>query len=71
MGKRQCEKRCVNVSKCRSAGEKACRRCEGIGSRGQVLGWLERISLETSSSVRGEKMISCVGVFCEFLGEWS
>ncbi len=35
-----------------SAGEIACRRCEGIGSRGQVVGWLERISLETSEERR-------------------
>lgn len=27
----------------------------GIGSSGQVVGWLERMSLETSSSERGQK----------------
>ncbi len=63
------------VSEGISAEEIACGRCEGIGSRGQVVGWLERISLDTSSSVRGEKggekMVSCVSVCCEFLGEWS
>ncbi len=30
-------------------------RCEGIGSRGHVVGWLERRSLNTSASVRGQK----------------
>lgn len=44
---------CVNEG--RGAGETACRRCEGMESKGKVVGWLERISLETSSSVRGEK----------------
>ncbi len=36
-------------------GEIAWRRCEGIGSRGHVVGWLERRSLDTSTSVRGQK----------------
>ncbi len=36
-------------------GEIAWRRCEGIGSRGHVVGWLERRSLDTSASVRGQK----------------
>ncbi len=31
---------CVSAGK--SAGEIAWRRCEGIGSRGHVVGWLER-----------------------------
>ncbi len=44
---------CVYLSK--SAGEIVWRRCEGIGSRGHVVGWLERISLDTSASVRGQK----------------
>ncbi len=39
---------------CVSAGEIAWRRCEGIGSRGHVVGWLER-SFDTSASVRGQK----------------
>lgn len=43
------------VSAGRSVGEMACRRCEGIGSRGQVVGWLERRSLDTSASVSVEK----------------
>ncbi len=43
---------CVSVGK--SVGETAWRRCEGIGSRGHIVGWLER-SLDTSSSVRGQK----------------
>ncbi len=40
---------CVSAGK--SVGEIAWRRCEGIGSRGHVVGWLERRSLDTSSSV--------------------
>ncbi len=28
---------------------------EGIGSRGYVVGWLERRSLDTTASVRGQK----------------
>ncbi len=44
---------CVSADK--SAGEIAWRRCEGIGSRGHVVGWLERRSLDTSASVRGQK----------------
>ncbi len=43
------------VSAGRSAGEIAWRRCEGIGSRGHVVEWLERRSLDTSASVRGQK----------------
>ncbi len=43
------------VSAGRSAGEIAWRRCEGIGSRGDVVGWLERRSLDTSASVKGQK----------------
>ncbi len=37
----------------KSVGEIAWRRCEGIGSRGHVVGWLERRSLDTSALVRG------------------
>ncbi len=43
------------VSAVKSVGEIAWRRCVGIGSRGQVVGWLERSSLDTSASVRGQK----------------
>ncbi len=43
---------CVSAGK--SVGEIAWRRCEGIGSRGHVVGWLERRSLDTSASVRGQ-----------------
>ncbi len=39
----------------KSVGEIAWRRCEGIGSRGHLVGWLERTSLDTSASVRGQK----------------
>ncbi len=44
---------CVSAGK--SVGEIAWRRWEGIGSRGHVVGWLERRSLDTSTSVRGQK----------------
>ncbi len=40
---------CVSAGK--SVEEIACRRCEGMGSREQVVGWLERRSLDTSASV--------------------
>ncbi len=39
----------------KSVGEIAWRRCEGIGSREHVVGWLERRSLDTSASVKGQK----------------
>ncbi len=42
------------VSAVKSEVEIACRRCEEIGSR-YVVGWLERRSLDTSASVRGQK----------------
>ncbi len=45
---------CVSAGK--SAGEIAWRRCEGIGSRGHVVGWLERRSLDSSDSVKGQKV---------------
>ncbi len=44
---------CVSAGK--SVGEIAWRRCEGIGSRWHVVGGLERRSLDTSASVRGQK----------------
>ncbi len=40
----------------KTVGEIAWRRCEGIGSSGHVVGWLERRSLDTSASVRGQKV---------------
>ncbi len=43
---------CVSAGK--SVGEIAWRRCEGIGSRGHIVGWLERRSLDTSASVSGQ-----------------
>ncbi len=43
------------VSACTSVGEIVWRRCEGIGSREHVIGWLERRSFDTSTSVRGQK----------------
>ncbi len=42
---------CVSAGK--SVGEIAWRRCEGNGSRGHVLGWLERRSLDTSKLSEG------------------
>ncbi len=39
----------------KSVGEIAWRRCEGIGSRGHVIGRLERRSLDTCASVSGPK----------------
>lgn len=48
-------------------GVMACRRCEGMGSRGQVVGWLERRSLDTSVSVRGENEERCVAVYVDGL----
>ncbi len=45
---------CMTTGK--SVGEIAWRRCDGIGSRGHVVGWLERRSLDTSVSVRRQKM---------------
>ncbi len=36
---------CVSAGK--SEGEIAWRRCEGIGSRGHGVGWLERRSINT------------------------
>ncbi len=44
---------CVSAGK--SVEEIAWRGSEGIGSRGHVVGWLERRSLDTSASVRGQK----------------
>ncbi len=41
---------CVSAGK--SVGEIACRRCEGMWSRGKVVGWLKRRSLDTSAFVR-------------------
>ncbi len=41
---------------CVSPGEITWRRCEGIGSRGHVVGWLERRSLDNSATVRGQEV---------------
>ncbi len=61
------------VSAGRSAGEIAWRRCEGIGSRGHVVGWLERRSwiLRLSEGTEGEdgslsSGSSWLGVLCEW-----
>ncbi len=51
-------KMCVSAGK--SVGEIACRRCEGIGSRGHVVGWLERRILDTSASVRGQEKMGVI-----------
>ncbi len=45
--------KCVSAGK--SVGGIAWRWCEGIGSRGHVVGWLEGRSLDTSASVRRQK----------------
>ncbi len=45
----------ADLSAGKSVGEIAWRRSEGIGSRGHVVGWLERRSLDTSASVRRQK----------------
>ncbi len=45
---------CVSAAK--SVGEIAWGRCEGIGYRGHVVGWLERRSFDTSALVRGKKV---------------
>ncbi len=44
---------CLSAGK--SVGEIAWRMCKGIGSRGHVVEWLERRSLDSSTSVRGQK----------------
>ncbi len=44
---------CVSAGK--SVGEIAWRRLWGDWARGHVVGWLERRSLDTSASVRGQK----------------
>ncbi len=57
---------CVSAGK--SVGEIAWRRCEGIGSRGHVVGWLERRSLDTSASVEDRSLSggsSWLEVLCE------
>ncbi len=48
-----------------TAGEMAWRRWDGIGSSGQVVGWLERMSLETSASESKEKDVN----ECMFAGK--
>ncbi len=53
IGEVACKQRCFDDLK--SEGEIAWRRCAEIGSRGHVVGWLERRSLDTSPSVRGQK----------------
>ncbi len=59
---------CVNAGK--SVGEIAWRRCEGIESRRHVVGWLERRSLDTSASVRGQNQK--MGVLAvDVVGWWS
>ncbi len=44
---------CVSAGK--SVREIAWRRCVGIGSRGHVVGWLERRNLDTSALLKGRK----------------
>ncbi len=63
---------CVSAGK--SAGEIAWRRCEGIGSRGHVVGWLERRSLDffrLSEGTEGEDgCLSSGSSWLEVLCEW-
>ncbi len=56
------------VSAGNNVGEIAWRRCVGSGSRGHVVGWLERRSLDTSASVRGQK--EKMGVWAVDLVGW-
>ncbi len=58
---------CASAGK--SEGEIAWRRCEGIGSRGHVVGWLERRSLDTTEGEEESFSYRC-GWF-EFLHVWS
>ncbi len=56
---------CVSAGK--SVGEIAWRRCEGIGSRGHVVGWLERRSLDTEGEDGSlSSGSSWLGVLCEW-----
>ncbi len=52
----------------RRGGVQEPRRCEGIGSIGHVVGWLERRSLDTSASVRGQKEKRGVFLAVELVG---
>ncbi len=53
------------VSAGTTAGEMTWRRWDGIGSSGQVVGWLNRMSLETSASESEEKDVN----ECMFAGK--
>ncbi len=52
VGKMPVRRDVLIMSAGKSVGEIAWRRCEGIGSRGHVVGWLERRSLDTSADRR-------------------
>ncbi len=54
------------VSAGTTAGEIAWRRWDGIGSSGQVVGWLERMSLEISASESVRFYISRAGLRANF-----
>ncbi len=64
------------VSAVKSVGEIAWRRCEGIGSRGHVVGWLERRWLEfgyfrLSEGTEGEDgSLSSGSSWLDVLCEW-
>ncbi len=63
---------CVSAGK--SAGEIAWRRCEGIGSRGHVVGWLERsfVYFCLCEGTEGEEgCFSNRCVWFEFLHVWN
>ncbi len=55
---------CVSAGK--SVEEIAWRRCEGIGSREHVVGWLERRSLDTSGSLSLSSGSSWLEILCEW-----
>ncbi len=65
---------CVSAGKSEGGIGVAWSSCEGIGSRGHVVGWLERRSLDTSASVRGQNVkkgvlaIDVVGLSSCFCG---
>ncbi len=51
---------CLSAGK--SVGEIAWRSCEGIGSRGHVVGWLEKRRLDTSEILQEFKVEQKVSV---------
>ncbi len=66
-----CEERCIgNVSAGKSVGEIAWRRCEGIGSRGHVVGE-KFVYFRLSEETEGEdESLSSGSSWLEVLCEW-